>query len=248
MEMKVKEVAALTGVSVRTLHHYDHIGLLSPSGTTVSGYRLYSEKNLERLQQILFFKELGFSLKEIKKMIDSPSFDRQEAFILQRKMLIHKRNSIDKMIESIDKSIQHMRGEIRMTNEERFEGFHFRDDPYEQEARQRWGDQSVDNLKHKVEKMSVNEQNDLSEKWDAIFRTLAGLCTQSPASPEVQASIQEWYDFLNENVTTYTLDAFYGLGQLYIEDERFTNNIDQYGEGLAKFMNKAMKEFVEKQT
>ncbi|MFP3821825.1 MerR family transcriptional regulator, partial [Bacillus sp. SIMBA_008] len=88
----VKEVADLIGVSIRTLHHYDQIGLLTPQETTDSGYRLYSEENLEQLQQILFFKELDFSLKEIKEIITNPSFNRREAFILQKKMLIEKRN------------------------------------------------------------------------------------------------------------------------------------------------------------
>ena len=139
MSMKVKEVAELVGVSVRTLHHYDQIGLLTPKETTDSGYRLYSEEDLEKLQQILFFRELDFSLKEIKTIINSPSFNRQEALILQRKMLIEKRNKVDKMIETIDKTIKHMMGEIKMSNEERFEGINFRLNQYEQEARMRWG-------------------------------------------------------------------------------------------------------------
>ncbi|ASB67653.1 Mercuric resistance operon regulatory protein [Bacillus velezensis] len=103
MGMKVKEVAELIGVSIQTLHHYDQIGLLTPQETTDSGYRLYSEENLEQLQQILFFKELDFSLKEIKEIINSPSFNRREALLLQKKMLIEKRNRVDKMIETIDR-------------------------------------------------------------------------------------------------------------------------------------------------
>ncbi len=103
MGMKVKEVAELIGVSIQTLHHYDQIGLLTPQETTDSGYRLYSEENLEQLQQILFFKELDFSLKEIKEIINSPSFNRREALLLQKKILIEKRNRVDKMIETIDR-------------------------------------------------------------------------------------------------------------------------------------------------
>ena len=90
MAMRVKEVADLVGISVRTLHHYDDIGLLHPDGTTESGYRLYSDGNLETLQQILLFRELGFSLQRIKEIIQSPSFDRKEALILHRKMLLEK--------------------------------------------------------------------------------------------------------------------------------------------------------------
>ncbi|QDX94449.1 MerR family transcriptional regulator [Brevibacillus laterosporus] len=243
MDMKVKEVAELVGVSIRTLHHYDQIGLLTPKETTDSGYRLYSEENLEKLQQILFFKELGFSLKEIKKIINSPSFNQQEALILQRKMLIEKRHRVDKMIETIDKTIKFMMGEIQMTNEERFEGINFRHNQYEQEARQRWGNQPVDETYAKLEGMTKDEQKGLSEKWDMIFNKLALLRGQSPKSQEVQATIKEWYDFLNKNFGKYSLDAFYGLGQLYIDDERFTKNIDQYSEGLAKFMSDAMEVF-----
>jgi DNA-binding transcriptional MerR regulator len=154
MDMKVKEVAELVGVSIRTLHHYDQIGLLSPKEITDSGYRLYSEENLETLQQILFFKELGFTLKEIKKIINSPSFNRQEALILQRKMLIEKRNKVDKMIETIDKTIKHMAGEIQMTNEERFEGINVEFNQFEEEARLRWGNKSIDEIYTKLKDCS----------------------------------------------------------------------------------------------
>lgn len=243
MDMKVKEVAELVGISVRTLHHYDQIGLLTPKEITDSGYRLYSEENLETLQQILFFKELGFTLKEIKNIINSPSFNRQEALSLQRKMLIEKRNRVDKMIETIDKTIKHMEGEIQMTKEERFEGIHFGENQFEEEARRRWGNKPVDEMNEKLKGMSINEQNSLSERWDMIFNKLACLREQSPESQEVQATIKEWYNFLNNNFSKYSLDAFYGLGQLYINDERFTKNIDQYGEGVAKLMGEAMKVF-----
>ena len=148
--MKVKEVAQLTGVSVRTLHHYDDIGLLTPDGLTEAGYRLYSDDNLATLQQILFFRELGFSLKKIKELLDSPSYDRQEAFEMQRKMLIEERERLDRVIETIEKTIQHEKGELGMTNEEKFKGFDFSHNPYEQEARDRWGDEAVDKANKKA--------------------------------------------------------------------------------------------------
>lgn len=246
MNMKVKEVAELVGVSVRTLHHYDQIGLLIPKEISDSGYRLYSEENLETLQQILFYRELGFPLKEIKMIINSPSFNRQEALVLQRKMLIQKRNRVDKMVETIDKTIKYMEGEIEMTNKEKFEGINFENNQYEEEARRRWGNKSVGDMNTKLKKMSKDEQNDLSERWDMIFNKLASLRNQPPESQEVQATIKEWYTFLNRNFGKYSLDAFYGLGQLYISDERFAKNIDQYGEGLAKLMSEAMKVFAKK--
>ena len=246
MSMKVKEVADLVGVSIRTLHHYHEIGLLTPTETTDSGYRLYSEDDLAKLQQILFFKELGFSLKEIKNMMSNPAYDRLEALVLQRKMLEEKRKRFAKMIAAIDKTIQHMKGEIEMTNEERFAGLTFRHNPYEEEARKRWGDESVNQAQAKLAGMSDDELQGLAEKWEMIFRQLAQLRQQSPESPDVQTAIKAWYDFLNENFAQYSLEAFAGLGQLYVDDPRFTQNIDKYGEGLAEFMSKAMKVFAEK--
>ena len=239
--MKVKEVADLVGISVRTLHHYDEIGLLTPEEITDSGYRLYSEKNLETLQQILFFKELDFPLKKIKEIISSPSFDRQEALRLHRKMLLEKRGRIDKMIATIDKTTQYVKGEIQMSNKEKFEGFDFSHNPYEKEARERWGDEAVDKSNAKLGSMSGAEQKAMGEKMNAIYRRLADLKDASPESDEAQAGIKEWYDFLNHNTGHhYSLDAFKGLGQMYVDDERFTKNIDQFGNGLAKFMRDAM--------
>lgn len=115
--MKVKEVADLVGISVRTLHHYDEIALLVPDTLTEAGHREYSEANIDKLQQILIFKTLDFPLKQIKEVIQSPNFKRQEVLEIQRKMLLDKRERMDQMIEIIDKSIQHAKGEISMTNQ-----------------------------------------------------------------------------------------------------------------------------------
>ncbi|MEI4801793.1 MerR family transcriptional regulator [Bacillus sp. NPDC077411] len=241
MTMKVKEVADLVGISVRTLHHYDEIGLLTPEETTESGYRLYSDDNLETLQQILFFKELGFPLKKIKEIIDNPSFDRQEALVLHRKMLLEKRSRLDKVISTIDKTIQHSKGEIQMTNKEKFEGFDFSQNPYEQEARERWGNEAVDKANKAASSMTKEKQ----EEYNAIYRKLAILRNDSPESEQAQEAIQEWYNYL-QNFGHYSLDAFKGLGQMYVDDERFTKNIDQFGEGLAKFMQVAMAVYADR--
>ncbi|MEW9677312.1 MerR family transcriptional regulator [Lentibacillus sp. L22] len=243
--MKVKEVADLVGISVRTLHHYDEIGLLIPEKTTESGYRLYSSNDLDTLQQILFFKELGFPLKKIKEIINSPSFDREDALEVQRKMLLEKRSRLDKMIEMIDKTIQHVKGEMNMTEEEKFSGFDFSHNPYEQEARDRWGDQVVDESNAKINRMSEHEQQSLANEFNAIYCELAAIRHKDPASDEAQAAIKQWYDYLNK-VGEFSLDAFKGLGQLYVGDERFTKNIDQFGEGLAVFMRDAMAVYADR--
>ncbi|PIC98882.1 MerR family transcriptional regulator [Sporosarcina sp. P29] len=240
MKMKVKQVAELVGISVRTLHHYDEIGLLTPEETTDAGYRYYSEQNLETLQQILFFKELDFPLKEIKEILSDPSFDRQQALQLHRKLLLEKRERIDQMIATIDKTTQYVKGEIHMSNEEKFKGFNFSHNPYEEEARKLWGAKAVD------QSNASFKNNAVGEKMNDIYRKLADLRNTPPESTEAQTAISEWYEFLNTQTGHhYSLEAFKGLGQMYVADERFTTNIDQFGAGLAQFMCEAMTFFAD---
>ncbi|SFX64225.1 DNA-binding transcriptional regulator, MerR family [Thermoactinomyces sp. DSM 45891] len=233
--MKVKEVADLVGVSVRTLHHYDEIGLLIPDETTESGYRLYSNENLELLQQILFFKELGFSLQTIKEIVYSPTFDRQEALQMHHQTLVEKRNRLDKLIQTVEKTIQHNKGEIQMMTEERFEGFDFRSNPYEQEARERWGDEAVNRSNQKVAQMGPEIQKEMND----LYLHLASIRHVSPDSEKAQSAIAKWYDML-QSFGDYTPEAFRSLGEMYVSDQRFTKSIDRFGEGLAMFMRDAM--------
>ncbi len=135
-----------------------------------------------------------------------------------------------------------------MTHQEKFEGFDFSRNPYEQEARERWGDQAVDDSNAKISKLTEAEQAQLEERMNNIYRTLASLRNGSPASAEAQAAIGEWYAFLNSSVGHhYSLEAFKGLGQMYVADARFTRNIDQFGDGLAQFMCEAMAIYAEQQ-
>lgn len=233
--MKIKEVADLVGISVRTLHHYHEIDLLIPERMTESGYRIYSDQNLETLQQILFFKELGFPLNKIKEIIHSPSFNQLDALDMQHKMLLEKRERLNKMIDTIERTIQHTKGEIAMSNEEKFSGFDFSNNPYEEEAKQRWGDQAVDQANKKAKELTEFEQ----DKFNQIYHDLAAVRHFAPDSKVAQEKINAWYVYLNK-LGNYSYEAFKNLGQMYIDDKRFTENIDQFGEGLAMFMRDAM--------
>lgn len=244
--MKVKEVADLVGISVRTLHHYDEIGLLKPTNVTEAGYRLYSDENLETLPQILFFKELGFSLKRIKEILEHPSFDYQEALQTQHQMLLEKRKQLDNIIETIEKTIQQSKGEIQMTNQEKFAGFDFSHNPHEQEAREKWGNQAVDQANKQAASMTALDQ----KRFNEVFQNLAAIRHLAPDCEEAQKGIHKWYGFLNK-MGNYSPGAFKNLGQMYIDDERFTKNIDKFEARLALFMRDAMAYYAdheEKQT
>lgn len=243
--MRVKELAELAGISVRTLHHYDEIGLLVPDEVTEAGYRIYSERNVETLQQILFFRELGFPLKRIKEIITDPNYDRLSALEMQRRMLLERRKRLDDMLETLDKTIRHMKGEMTMTMKERFEGFDFSRNPYEQEARERWGDEAVDRSNAAIRSLSPDETAQLQDEMNAIYRKLAGLRHGKPDSDEAQAAIGEWYSLLGK-FGSYSPEAFRNLGRMYVDDERFTRCIDQFGAGLAAFMCDAMAVYADR--
>lgn len=246
--MNTNQVAGLAGVSVRTLHHYDEIGLLCPDRNPDNGYREYSDKDLDLLQQILFFKECGFSLAEIGKLLGSPAYDRDKAFVLQKKYLLHERKRIDAMLETLDKTMKSWKGEWNMTQKEKFGGFDMTHNPYEEEARRLWGDEAVDRSNAKIRSMSAHEQNAIAKGMDELFMELAKIRSELPDSDKVQKAMDKMYHYFNSNFGChYTLEAFAGLGQMYVNDSRFTRNIDKYGDGLSAFLARAMGIYAEKQ-
>jgi DNA-binding transcriptional MerR regulator len=246
--MNTREAAGITGISVRTLHHYDKIGLLCPDRNPDNDYRNYSDEDLDLLQQILFFKECGFSLTEIKRFLANPNFDREKAFVLQKDCLLQEQKRINAMLKTLDKTLKSWKGDKTMTQSEKFYGFGKNHNPYEEEARRLWGNETVDQSNEKMDSMTEEEQNQVFVNMDQMFRELAKLCRKAPESEVVQNAINSMYRFFNENFgVTYTLEAFAGLGQLYISDSRFTQNIDQYAEGLSAFLRKAMGYYADSQ-
>jgi len=231
---------------VRTLHHYDTKEVLCPCRNLENSYREYTNKDMDKLQQILFFKECGFSLEIIKEPLNSKTFDRKHAFEIQKKYLLHEKKRINVMLKTIEKSISSMKGELTMSQKDKFKGFDLTNNPYKEEARALWGNEPVDKSSAYISSLSKANQNKLSTGMDSLFTELAKVKNESPASKTVQNEIDKMYRFFNANFGyNYSLKAFASVGQLYIADERFKENIDKYGSRLSVFLAEAMKIYTE---
>ncbi|MBE0601544.1 MAG: MerR family transcriptional regulator [Firmicutes bacterium] len=239
--MNPNEVAALTGVSVRTLHHYDQIGLLRPARNPDNDYREYTHADLDLLQQILFFRECGFSLRRIRELLKNPGYDRDKAYALQLNYLRAQKRRIDAMLLTLERSIKASKGELTMTLQDKFSGFDFSKNPYEAEARKLWGDPAVDRSNEALARKTDGEKHRLAQDMNGMFAGLAAVRREAPDSAAAQEQIDRMYRFFNEHFGVhYTLEAFAGLGQMYIGDPRFTKNIDAFGDGLSAFLAEAM--------
>ncbi len=242
--MNIHEVVKLSGVSVRTLHHYDTLGLLRPGRNPDNGYREYTDGDMDLLQQILFFRECGFPLAKIAKLLKSPAYDRETAYELQKNTLLHEKQRIENMLFTLERTMQARKGEIVMTQKEKFAGFDFKENPYEEEARARWGDPAVNRSNAHLKGLGPQGQQALGDRMNALFSKLSAVRGEAPESPAAQAAMEEMFRFFNESFgVTYTPEAFAALGQMYVDDERFTKNIDQFGEGLSQFLAAAMAEY-----
>lgn len=239
--MRISEVVQLTGLSKRTLHYYDEIRLVAPEKSE-NGYREYSEGDLDRLQLIMFCRAVDMSIKDIKKLFDSEK-EMNSLLQEQRTKLIHQQQSITQMIQLIDKTIQAKEEGVKMTAKEKFDGINFNDNQYEAEAREKFGDKAVDESNAKLGKLTNQGKENLSIKWKEMFAGFDALKDMPVESETVMNYTEKFYRFLNDNFGTYSLNAFYGLGEMYVQDERFTENINQYGEGLAEYMSRAMKHY-----
>ncbi|MGE5507014.1 MAG: MerR family transcriptional regulator [Chitinophagales bacterium] len=248
MAYTVKTVADLAGVSVRTLHHYDQVGLLRPAAVSPAGYRLYSDSDLERLQQILFFKELGFGLQEIRGILESPAYDQGEALRAHRKLLTEKRARLDRLIDSVDKTITTLEGKKAMDKREMFEAF---DDSkleeYKREARERWGGtKEYEESERRAASYSKADWDRIQAEAERITAALGELVDRDPGDPEVQALIDQHFHHINDNFYTVKPEVYRGLADLYVSDERFTAYYERVRPGLAQFMHEAMNVYCDR--
>ena len=237
--MKINEAARLAGITVRTLRYYDQIGLLKPSGVTEAGYRVYDAAALETLQQILFFRELDFPLREIRALMETPGYDRRRALEGHRALLLEKKKRIEGLIALADRSLK---GENDMSFQE-FDNGSLADmrAKYAAEVRERWGGTVA--YREEQEKTAGYGE----EKWSAvggqveeIMEAFAALRGEGPESAAAQALVRRWQAYITEHFYHCTDEILAGLGAMYVEDRRFTDNIDRHGPGTAAFMAEAI--------
>jgi DNA-binding transcriptional MerR regulator len=244
MAYTVGEVAKAAHLSVRTLHHYDQIGLLKPSTRTNAGYRLYTDDDLRLLQQVLFFKELGFGLEEIRGIVTSPGYDQSEALVAQREWLTEKRLQTDALIAAVDRALQALRKGVTMNKEDMFEVFgDFDPAEHEAEARERWGETDAYRESNRRTK-SYTKADWLRIKEEgtvAMGLLTSAFDAEAPAgSDAANAAVQAWYDQIAKWFYVPTMDVADGLADMYVADPRFTKNYDVHRQGLAVYLRDAI--------
>ena len=233
MKMQIKEFAKFTGVSVRTLHYYDEIGLLKPAGVErSSGYRYYDEASLLRMQEILFYRELDFSLKSIGEILSSPHYDKNEALRKQKQMLTLKKERLERLILAVDGA---MKGENVMSA---FDNSKL--EQYKAEAKAKWGKTEA------YQEYEKKGKADQSDAMMAIFAEVGQVLQLDPAAAEAQALVGKLQQFITDNYYTCTKQILRGLGQMYVADERFKANIDKHGDGTAAFICEAIATYCNK--
>jgi DNA-binding transcriptional MerR regulator len=246
MNYTVKQLAKLAGISVRTLHYYDEIGILKPSYVKDNGYRCYEEKELIRLQQILFFRELEFSLEKIKRAMEAPHFNPLAAMKDQRKLLELKKHRIERLLQTIDQTTASLKGGDYMSDDAKYSAFN---DPtyqkYKDEVEERWGNtDAYKQSRERVGKMSKADLDRVKAEGEEIARTTAELMQKgfSYDSPEVQKQVDRFYKHL-QNFYDPSYEMFKGLGQMYVDDPRFTKVYEDRADGFSLFMRDAMAHY-----
>lgn len=246
MEYTVQKLGKMAGVSTRTLRYYDEIGILKPARINKSGYRIYGQKEVDRLQHILFYRELGVSLECIKDIITSSSFDELKALREHRKRLVEKKEHLDLLIANVDKTIKAKERRIIMSDKEKFEGFKKKmvDDnekKYGKEVREKYGDEAVNKSNEKLLNMTQEEYDEVSRLSEEVMKTLhAAFETGDPAGKLAQKAADLHRQWLTFYWNSYTKEAHAGVAQMYVDDERFKAYYDKEQPGLAEFLRDAV--------
>ena len=246
MEYTVQKLGQLAGISTRTLRYYDEIGILKPARINSSGYRIYGTAEVDRLQQILFYRELGVALEHIKEIVTSPNFEGSKVLKEHREKLLEKRNQLDTLIKNVDKTIALTEGRIHMSDKEKFEGFKQKmiednEKNYGKEARDKYGDESVDKSNKKIKGMTQEEHDKITNLTNEVIAVLDAAFKTGDSSGELAQKAadlhRQWLCFYWDS---YSKEAHAGLAQMYVDDERFTAYYDEKQPGTAEFLRDAI--------
>ncbi|TFD93593.1 MerR family transcriptional regulator [Jeotgalibacillus sp. R-1-5s-1] len=252
MEYTVNQLAKLSGVSGRTLRYYDEIGLLKPARVSSSGYRIYGQREVDLLQQILFYRELEVSLEEIIRIIYHPEFDQVSALQQHYQRLLEKQSRLEQVISTVKKTIESKEGGIPMSDREKFEGFKEKliqdnEAKYGKEVREKYGDQVVDDSNAKMMGLSEEDYKEMQEVEQSFFEQLKlGFETGNPSSEEAQNAVELHKKWLSYTWPQYSKEAHAGLGEMYVSDERFTAYYDQHIPGGTAFLRDAINVYAGK--
>ncbi|WP_010098803.1 MerR family transcriptional regulator [Ornithinibacillus scapharcae] len=242
MEYTVNKLARMSGVSGRTLRYYDQIGLLKPARINSSGYRIYGQKEVDLLQQILFYRELDVSLEDIMEIIHQPNFDSSQALQQHYEKLKEKRSRLDKIMATVEKTIASIEGGIIMQDQEKFEGFKEQliednEQEFGKEIREKYGEKKVEESNAKLRGMSQEDYNALTKLGEEIMELLVkAYKTGDPHSAEAQELAAKHKEWLMYSWSTYSKEAHAGLAEMYVADERFTAFYDKAIKGGTKFL------------
>ncbi len=246
MEYTVQKLAKLAGVSARTLRYYDQIGLLRPSHIRENGYRVYGAKQIDALQQILFYRELGVPLEDIAAIIYAPDFDEKSALLKHRDELISRRNQLDLLIINVEKSIDHTERRIIMSDNEKFEGFKDmlitdNEAKYGEEIREKYGDEQVKASNSKFKKMTQEQFDEMQRIGEEILTKLDEVFSEgNPQSEKAQKLAELHKKWLGFTWEKYSPEAHAGLAKMYVDDERFAAYYDRGNKGKAEFLRDAI--------
>lgn len=240
----VKQLSKLAGVTPRTLHHYDEIGLLKPSRVGDNGYRYYGEESLLRLQQIMFYRELGIPLADIKKIMGRRDFDVLGALQSHKEALTNQVTRLNRLIQTVDNTIHHLKGEIPMSDKALFEGFTEEEqEQYAAEAEQLYDEETVRASNQKWKTYSAAKKESILAEGKAIYVDMIAAMQKGAASKEVQALVERWRKHM-DYFWTPTLDQLLELADNYVNDPRFKANFDKMNPKLSEFMREAVKVYV----
>ena len=247
MSYTVKQLSDLAGISVRTLHYYDEFGLLKPESVGANGYRYYGDESLLKLQQILFYRELGLGLSDIKEIVTRTGFDVQSALVTHRKSLQSRVERLNRLIATVDTTILHLKGEKEMSKKQLFEAFSEEEqEKYAAEAERMYDPKIVQASQKKWKAYTKEDKHRIADEGNAAYEAIVAAIPLGASSPQAQAGVELWRKHM-DYFWTPNLEQLVGLTELYNSDPRFKANFDKIDPRLAEFMKEAVEIYVKAQ-